>query len=296
MPSRTSASDVRLRRPRASGRSGRRTRSRAAAETRNVTASMAMVGPGADGRRQQAGERRPHDPADVEHGLEDAVRARDLVAADEAGNGGRVGRQPQHAQDVEREGDADDDRERRPAQPDRQRHERRQDRPAERPRRASSGAGPSGPRRRPAGRPTRRSGSVDSTPTMPIANPEPVSASTRIGMAVLVIASPNELTPWPRRTPRSPGCGAARPARPGLAARARGRRARGGRASPPPRADRPRCRGGGRRARVVTAGGYAGCDRPAVRRSRPDTPRGYAASVLQLRTGQAAATGTTIPR
>ena len=42
-----------------------------------------------------------------------------------------------------------------------------------------------------------RSGRYDSTPTIPIAKPEPVSASTRIGIAVLLIASPNELIPSP---------------------------------------------------------------------------------------------------
>src|SRR5690349_11070310 len=47
-----------------------------------------------------------------------------------------------------------------------------------------------------------RSGSVESTPTTPIANPDPVRSSTRIGIAVFVIASPNELIPWPNRTTR----------------------------------------------------------------------------------------------
>src|SRR5450759_603487 len=52
----------------------------------------------------------------------------------------------------------------------------------------------------PAGSPIRRSGSVEIAPTIPIAKPEPVSASTSSGSAVFVIASPNELTPWPSRT------------------------------------------------------------------------------------------------
>ena len=47
-----------------------------------------------------------------------------------------------------------------------------------------------------------RSGSVVSTPTTPIANPDPVSASTSSGMAVFVMESPNELMPWPNSTVR----------------------------------------------------------------------------------------------
>ena len=47
-----------------------------------------------------------------------------------------------------------------------------------------------------------RSGSVVSTPTTPIANPDPVSARTSSGIAVLVIELPNELIPWPNNTVR----------------------------------------------------------------------------------------------
>ena len=60
---------------------------------------------------------------------------------------------------------------------------------------------------------------------MPIAKPEPVSARTRIGIAVLVIESPNELIPCPNSTMRKSRFSAQGSAGPGRPRRARPRAA-----------------------------------------------------------------------
>ena len=116
---------------RASGLSGRRTRRRAAAETREGDGVDRDRRTRPDRRRQQAGQRRPDDPADVEEGLEDGVGAGDLAAPHEARHGRREGRQPEDPQHVHGEGDEEDEGQRRPAQPDRDGDQGRQDGPPE---------------------------------------------------------------------------------------------------------------------------------------------------------------------
>lgn len=54
----------------------------------------------------------------------------------------------------------------------------------------------------PDGSPNRRSGSVLSAPTIPIATPEPVNWRTSSGSAVMLTASPTAETPWPSRITR----------------------------------------------------------------------------------------------
>ena len=101
------------------------------AEIRNVTASMAMVAPGPMIAARNPASAGPDDPADVEHRLEDRVRPRDLRPADEPGHRRRVGGEPQHAQDVHREGHGEDHGERRAAERHRDRHEGGEEEPPE---------------------------------------------------------------------------------------------------------------------------------------------------------------------
>ena len=207
------------------------------------------------------------------------------------GHGRRVGGEPQDPQDVHREGHGEDDGERRAAEAHRDRDQRREAR--HRPR--------SAPEHHPAAVPAvgvgaggqaddAGPGSVVSTPTTPIANPDPVSASTSSGMAVLVIESPNELMPWPNSTTRKSRLSRSRAVAAGSAA---SRPARGGPA--PPRA---RSAPGSRRPRrgvrwvVVTGRGYR--SRPAIA-ARPDKyPPGVSGGRATLGAGMHPQTETTI--
>ena len=114
-----------------SARSGRRTSRIAKADTRNVSASIAIVAPGPIVAASKPGDRRPDDPADVEHRLEDRARPGDLRPPDEPRDGRRVRREPQDAQHLHREGHEEDDRDRRAADPDRDRDGGGQERAAQ---------------------------------------------------------------------------------------------------------------------------------------------------------------------
>ena len=131
-----------------------------------------------------------------------------------------------------------------------------------------------------------RSGRVVRTPTTPIARPDPVSASTSSGMAVLVMESPNELIPWPNRTARKSWLSRSRGA-------CRGRRRRRGREVDrdllgPDRTGDDVARLG---ALLQASTRCEGTDRG---RLDPDTPREYADRVLQLRCSMNHPTRTTM--
>ena len=79
-----------------------------------------------DGRRQEPGDGRTDDEAERVDRLEDRVRPGELRAADEDRHRCRVPGEEERAEDAHRGGDDQDDRQRRPAEDDRERDEGRQ--------------------------------------------------------------------------------------------------------------------------------------------------------------------------